>query len=113
MYHQEYEVTSVPALQRAISLADFYLVLPILSHSLTTCLILSPTFTHEMLGTCKFQSSEILLRAKQLHKKVLFKDTFVHAVGYYDPDDRDPVFTKTPKMLYLVPNYHIKLCKLM
>lgn len=110
MYNRPYEITSIQDLKNLVRLADFYCALPVLSASLTACLLLNPSFGNALSDPRWFQSSEVLLIAKQLRNKFLFRECFIHAVGTFDPGREDPYLSEDAQILNLVQRHHIILC---
>lgn len=110
MYNRPYEIAKFEHLRCLIKLADFYLALPVLSQSLTACLIPSPEFADELFSMENFKSSELLM-AKLLRNKVLFKGAFILTVGTFDRDDINPFLAEDVSLLSLVQGHYIELCE--
>lgn len=110
MYHRPYEIVSFNELKCLTNLADFYCALPVVSSSVMGSLLSSILSgdgflqkihgDHIHLKDWNVAESALLVCAKKLRCKELFRDCFIHRVASYTPEfyAKDPMAIECPEL---------------
>lgn len=115
MYNRPYTIKTHQELATMTTLADFYCALPILSTSMTAALLDSPMFKSQMgFERERFWNAapDLLVVAKKLRNRVLFRECFIHAVGQFVLGEKGPL-DEDPELFQLVQAQYVCLCQLL
>lgn len=118
MYNRPYTVDYVFEIVDLTRLADYYCALPIVSATLNSALLGCRPFRRDATEVTRkmiIQEAPVILRASmKLRHRPLFRESFIHVVGMWDPDDKIfqvEAIEECNELMSLIAREYQRLCK--